>query len=49
VLLLFQYATAHIPYTGALHPVIAVLLFWQTAVVIRKANEHLRKFRKRGT
>ena len=49
VLLLFQYATAHIPYTGALHPVIAMLLFWQTAVVIRKGNEHLRKLQKRRT
>lgn len=37
-LIFSQYATAHAPGAGALHPVIALVLFWVSVVTARRAS-----------
>ncbi|WP_243300179.1 DUF6220 domain-containing protein [Bacillus litorisediminis] len=36
-LIMLMYATAHIPNAGAFHPVIALIMFWLSTVVVQKA------------
>lgn len=38
-----QYANVHIPGMGAIHPVVALVLFWLAIQVARKATLHVRR------
>ena len=37
ILIMLMYATANIPNAGAFHPVIALIMFWLSTVVVQKA------------